>query len=212
MQHVLCYPNPVTFSINEVTIGISTSDILFHLASEEVSRQPADAPSDRLTRLAEHIVQQQLCVSPSLPLGPPERLVTHSYRIPSSLRRFYPLHPPATGAQLDLERMQQMELPVTPDILILPSDLKTFAKVRTRPAALGAEALARLPRDAHADGTAMSRTGLERRPLRQSGPPVQAQSQRHMGPRGDPSVPARRASHRRHVRFTFRQCCGRIKE
>ena len=140
MQHVLCYPNPVTFSINEVTIGISTSDILFHLASEEVSRQPADAPSDRLTRLAEHIVQQQLCVSPSLPLGPPERLVTHSYRIPSSLRRFYPLHPPATGAQLDLERMQQMELPVTPDILILPSDLKTFAKVRTRPAALGAGA------------------------------------------------------------------------
>ena len=58
---MLSYPNPVTFSINEVTIGISTNDILFHLASEEVSRQSADVPSDRLGRLAEHVVQQQMC-------------------------------------------------------------------------------------------------------------------------------------------------------
>ena len=58
----MCYPNPVTFSVNEVTIGVSTNDILLHLAAEEVIRQPADAPSDRMARLVEHVIHQRVYV------------------------------------------------------------------------------------------------------------------------------------------------------
>ena len=52
----------MTFSVNEVTIGVSTNDILLHLAAEEVSRQPADAPSDRMARLVEHVIHQRVYV------------------------------------------------------------------------------------------------------------------------------------------------------
>ncbi|RUS29659.1 DNA polymerase alpha subunit B N-terminal-domain-containing protein [Jimgerdemannia flammicorona] len=43
---------------------------------------------------------------------------------------FYPLFPPAPGDNLDFEHMPQIQLEVTPDVLILCSQLKYFAKVR----------------------------------------------------------------------------------
>ena len=101
-KDVLCYPNPVTFSINELTVGISTNDILMHLSREEVSRRgPNDIAVDRMARLAEHVLQQ---------------------------RHYYPLFPPAIGAQIDYCSSAPLCLPITPDLLILPSDLKCFAK------------------------------------------------------------------------------------
>lgn len=36
-QRVWCLSNPAIFRVNEVTFGITTNDVLFHLSGEEVS-------------------------------------------------------------------------------------------------------------------------------------------------------------------------------
>lgn len=43
---------------------------------------------------------------------------------------YYPLHPPAEDVNLDYEQFEKHALlPYNPDILVLPSDLRYFAKV-----------------------------------------------------------------------------------
>jgi len=95
---VLCYPNPVNLYINEVAIGISSVDVIFHLSSEEASRGLTD---NRINRLAGYLLDQ---------------------------RSFYPLFPPRPGTQLELPRLKQLDIPVTPDLMLLPSNLAPFAK------------------------------------------------------------------------------------
>ena len=47
-----------------------------------------------------------------------------------ALHSYYPLHPPADDVNLDYEQFEKHALlPYNPDILILPSDLRYFAKV-----------------------------------------------------------------------------------
>ena len=47
-----------------------------------------------------------------------------------ALYSYYPLHPPAEDVNMDYERFEKYAfLPCNPDILILPSDLRYFAKV-----------------------------------------------------------------------------------
>lgn len=96
--------NPGTFEANQVKIGCCTVDILKHLSGEEMSRNPADGtPSDRMSRLANHILSQ---------------------------RRFYPLYPPVEGIPLDFSLAPEaLHISSIPDILILPSDMKYFVKV-----------------------------------------------------------------------------------
>ena len=48
---------------------------------------------------------------------------------------FYPLNPPAAGAMLDSSHADKLHLPITPDILLLPSDLNAFAKLVPLPSA-----------------------------------------------------------------------------
>ena len=48
---------------------------------------------------------------------------------------YYPMYPPAAGAMLDTSLASNLQLPVIPDILLLPSDLNPFAKLTTVPAA-----------------------------------------------------------------------------
>lgn len=94
--------NPGLFSLNELTIGCCTVDVLRHLSSEEVAQVPAGASSDRLARLASHIMGQ---------------------------RSFYPLFPAAAGVPLDLSlSVRAMPFSNQPDILITPSDLSPFVK------------------------------------------------------------------------------------
>jgi len=89
--------NPCTLRVNEVVIGISTTDILLNLSGNETS----NVSGDRLARMARHVVQQ---------------------------RSYYPLFPAADGTQLSMSHLQDLSLPVTPDVLILPSQLAPFAK------------------------------------------------------------------------------------
>lgn len=94
-------PNPAWLRVNEVTIGVSSSDALFDLSGDEVSA--GGQGTNRLARLAGHLLQQQ---------------------------SFYPLFPPPAGsaAQLDMRHAQRWGMPTTPDVLLVPSRLAQFAR------------------------------------------------------------------------------------
>ncbi|KAK6584869.1 hypothetical protein PZA11_003093 [Diplocarpon coronariae] len=109
--------NPMTLSLNEMAVGISSQDILTELrCSEVVGGKPKE--SSVLARLPTYLIEQ---------------------------RNFFPLFPPVdrenlpksgtssgipTGAMLDTSYLKLGELiNVRPDILIVPSALPPFAKV-----------------------------------------------------------------------------------
>ncbi|KAL2332688.1 hypothetical protein Fmac_013901 [Flemingia macrophylla] len=96
--------NPGIFEANEVKVGCCTVDILKQISGEEISRTAADGkPIDRLSRLVNHILNQQ---------------------------SFYPLYPPVESVPLDFSLAPEaLQLSLVPDILILPSDIKCFVKV-----------------------------------------------------------------------------------
>eukprot|EP00571_Detonula_confervacea_P012384 CAMPEP_0172302316 /NCGR_PEP_ID=MMETSP1058-20130122/4034_1 /TAXON_ID=83371 /ORGANISM="Detonula confervacea, Strain CCMP 353" /LENGTH=749 /DNA_ID=CAMNT_0013012741 /DNA_START=64 /DNA_END=2313 /DNA_ORIENTATION=- len=98
-RRVHCVSNPCTLQINDVTIGVTSTDVLFHISSDECNANLA--PGTRLTRIAQHLIQQ---------------------------RSYYPLFPAAKGASLDLSKSKQWEMPIQPDILIVPSKLASFAR------------------------------------------------------------------------------------
>ncbi|KAI8323974.1 hypothetical protein GQ54DRAFT_257296 [Martensiomyces pterosporus] len=92
--------NPAQVSINGVVFGIANIDVLFHLVKEEVSRLPA--LSDRLPRLAWHLVEQ---------------------------RHFYPLSPPpADCAGILASFDSKLGMLAMPDILVTPSQLRHFVR------------------------------------------------------------------------------------
>ncbi|KAJ2788146.1 DNA-directed DNA polymerase alpha subunit pol12 [Coemansia interrupta] len=94
-------PNPAHVSVNGVAVVLANIDVLFHLVKQEVSRLPGF--SDRLPRLAWHLVEQ---------------------------RHLYPLSPPPPDAPAILaEHDASLRLHVMPDILVVPSQLRHFARV-----------------------------------------------------------------------------------
>ncbi|GAV90433.1 DNA_pol_E_B domain-containing protein/Pol_alpha_B_N domain-containing protein [Cephalotus follicularis] len=96
--------NPGNFEANGVKVGCCTVDVIKQLGGEEIARNSADgAPSDRISRLASHILNQ---------------------------RSFYPLYPPAEIVPLDFSLAPEaLDISSIPDILIIPSDMKYFIKV-----------------------------------------------------------------------------------
>jgi DNA polymerase alpha subunit B len=109
--------NPMTLSINEMNLGISSQDVLYELRSEElVGPRPADG--GLLSRLSRYVVEQRHY----FPLFPP------------TVRKKLPrvgagdANPP--GASLDVGYLGLAEMVHTrPDVLVLPSSLPPFAKV-----------------------------------------------------------------------------------
>ncbi|XP_031561015.1 DNA polymerase alpha subunit B-like [Actinia tenebrosa] len=92
--------DPCSLLVNNIVIGITSTDVLLNLGSEETASPPGS--SDRLGRLVKHLLYQ------------------HSY---------YPLHPTSEDINMDYEKFaSHASLPCTPDILILPSDLRYFTK------------------------------------------------------------------------------------
>ncbi|EEF47552.1 DNA polymerase alpha subunit B [Ricinus communis] len=105
LQHqIRSLTNPGIFEANQVRVGCCTVDIIKQLGSEEMSRNPTDGtPSNRMSRLANHILSQ---------------------------RSFYPLYPPAEDVPLDFSLAPEaLHIPSVPHILIVPSDMKYFIKV-----------------------------------------------------------------------------------
>merc|ERR1712238_522780 len=93
--------NPSTIQLNDVTIGVTSTDALLHLSTEEINANLP--PGSRLTRLAEHFLEQ---------------------------RSYYPMYPPPAnfGMNVDVMKREAYSIPVQPDLLILPSKLTSFAK------------------------------------------------------------------------------------
>ena len=83
-----------------------------------------------MARLIQHLVDQRRCGgSPRLRLASDSVTrggwgVVHSY---------YPMSPPTLQMNLSYPHIDHIAMPVTPDVLLLPSDLKTFIKVRSDP-------------------------------------------------------------------------------
>eukprot|EP00076_Gallus_gallus_P035927 XP_025001465.1 DNA polymerase alpha subunit B isoform X2 [Gallus gallus] len=93
-------PDPCTLDINGVVLGLTSTDLLFHMGAEEISS--SSGTSDRFTRILQHILTQ---------------------------RSFYPLYPPAEEMNVDYESFSSFaSLPVTPHVLIIPSELRYFVK------------------------------------------------------------------------------------
>ncbi|XP_078283843.1 DNA polymerase alpha subunit B [Rhinoraja longicauda] len=92
--------DPTTLSINGVVFGVTSTDVLMHMSAEEINSSLGG--SDRFTRILKHILTQ---------------------------RSYYPLYPPAEEMNMDYECFQMYaQLSVTPDILIVPSELRYFVK------------------------------------------------------------------------------------
>ncbi|KIJ59480.1 hypothetical protein HYDPIDRAFT_100652 [Hydnomerulius pinastri MD-312] len=113
-------PNPCRFSVNGVSFGATSVDVLFHLRKEEFFRRapevnpviPESEPAtDAMSNLARNILQQ---------------------------RSFYPIFPVplelAHEVNLDVTHSEALKLvqsedECVPDVLVIPSRLKQFSKV-----------------------------------------------------------------------------------
>ncbi|KAK7136079.1 hypothetical protein R3I94_014664 [Phoxinus phoxinus] len=91
--------DPCTLLIGNVTFGLTSTDILFHMGAEEIS---SGTGTERFSRIMKHMLTQ---------------------------RSYYPLYPPAEEVNMDYEKFQQFsQMNLTPDILIVPSELRYFIK------------------------------------------------------------------------------------
>ncbi|XP_058505261.1 DNA polymerase alpha subunit B [Solea solea] len=98
-KRVSLVPDPCTLLIDGVTFGLTSTDILFHMGAEEIS---CGTGSDRFSRILKHILTQ---------------------------RSYYPLFPPVEDVNMDYEKFQCFaQMPLTPDVLIIPSELRYFVK------------------------------------------------------------------------------------
>ncbi|KAF9187848.1 DNA polymerase alpha subunit B [Haplosporangium sp. Z 11] len=85
-----------------MVFAVNTSDILMHLSGDEIARNPTR--SDRMGRLSKYLVEQ---------------------------RHLHPVYPGLTSdveSGVDYNQYDLMDLRVSPDIVIVPSKLKHFAK------------------------------------------------------------------------------------
>eukprot|EP00632_Arachnochrysis_sp_CCMP2950_P014546 CAMPEP_0185697016 /NCGR_PEP_ID=MMETSP1164-20130828/5487_1 /TAXON_ID=1104430 /ORGANISM="Chrysoreinhardia sp, Strain CCMP2950" /LENGTH=279 /DNA_ID=CAMNT_0028363907 /DNA_START=560 /DNA_END=1399 /DNA_ORIENTATION=+ len=99
---VTSLPNPAMFQVNDVLVGVSSTDILFDLSHEELFFCCKDfngSSGSRVVRLASHVIDQ---------------------------RSFYPLSPP--GLALDIRSCEHLKMRRVPHLLLLPSKLAPFAQ------------------------------------------------------------------------------------
>lgn len=124
-KRIHCVPNPCTLRINDLTIGLTSTDVLLHMSQDEANANLE--PGSRMSRLAQHLVQQ---------------------------RSYYPLFPPpapssaaagaTTAPNLDLAHAEGWSMPVQPDVLLVPSKLAAFARpVLDRTVAINPGAISR---------------------------------------------------------------------
>ncbi|KAM4643634.1 DNA polymerase alpha subunit B [Amazona ochrocephala] len=99
-QRVHFVSDPCTLEVDGVVLGLTSTDLLFHMGAEEISS--SSGISDRFTRILKHILTQ---------------------------RSYYPLYPPSEELNIDYESFYSYaSLPVTPDVLVTPSELRYFIK------------------------------------------------------------------------------------
>jgi DNA polymerase alpha subunit B len=111
--------NPMTLSLNEVLLGISSQDILYELRNEELVGGKIEDTS-LLSRLSRYLLEQRHY----FPLFPPSDR--------SRLPKTGTAEGVPSGAMLDVSYLKLGEMiNVRPDVLVVPSALPPFAKVET---------------------------------------------------------------------------------
>lgn len=130
-KNATCVTNPITLSINELVVGISSQDILGEMQRQLVTAGSKGVADDLLARLTASVIEQRHFF-PVFPPLDPERLTQ-----PST----YPVNPDRVddpterrsapmGACLDTAYLKLADwIQVRPDLLILPSSLTPFAKI-----------------------------------------------------------------------------------
>ncbi|KAI1823158.1 DNA polymerase alpha/epsilon subunit B [Xylaria intraflava] len=108
--------NPMTLSVNEMVLGISSQDVLWDLRHEELV---GDKPitSNLMSRLSRYLIEQRHY----FPIFPPSSR--------SKLPKVGTADGTPTGAGLDTSYLKLGEMPVRPDVLVVPSALPPFARV-----------------------------------------------------------------------------------
>ncbi|KAK4998105.1 DNA-directed DNA polymerase alpha subunit pol12 [Elasticomyces elasticus] len=124
-KQVSVVTNPITLSINEIVVGMSSQDVLYELRQDNVvtgrGRQ-----EDLLARLAGQLIEQRHF----FPVYPP--LSRSALPAPTQIAGLDAKEEKrvASGASLDLGYLKLGEwLNVRPDVLVTPSVLTPFAKV-----------------------------------------------------------------------------------
>ena len=124
-KQVSVVTNPITLSINEFVVGMSSQDVLYELRHDNVLAGPG-RQEDLLARLAGQVIEQRHF----FPVYPPlsrSALPAPTQTVELDAKEEKRL---ATGACLDLSYLKLGEwLNVRPDVLITPSVLTPFAKV-----------------------------------------------------------------------------------
>jgi DNA polymerase alpha subunit B len=131
-KQVQVVTNPIILSINEMIVGISSQDVLYELRRENVyqaGQGQGTFGEDLLARLSGAVIEQRHF----FPVFPPQgrENLPKPAAIPGEIE---PDERLAVGANLDLGYLKLGEWPnVRPDVLILPSTLSPFTKVRRTP-------------------------------------------------------------------------------
>jgi len=103
-KNVYLASDPCTLKVCGINFGMTSVDTLFHLGAEEISMSGGEGAPDRLSRLTSHLIDQ---------------------------KSFYPLYPGHETLCIDWESAEtglKMAKNHMPDVLIVPSNLKSFAK------------------------------------------------------------------------------------
>lgn len=103
-RRVSVVPNPSTFVVGGVVVGGTSTDVLFQLNAHDAMRNtPGGAKVEKIPRMASHLLEQ---------------------------RSYYPLFPAPDAADtpLELTQLPAAGMPVSPDVLLLPSKLRQFTK------------------------------------------------------------------------------------
>ncbi|GAP89080.1 putative DNA polymerase alpha subunit B [Rosellinia necatrix] len=109
--------NPMTLSINEMVLGISSQDILWDLRHEELVGSTPPTPN-LMSRLSRYLIEQRHY----FPVFPP---VDRSKLLKAGTEEGIP-----TGATLDTSYLKLGEMvEVRPDVVVIPSSLPAFARV-----------------------------------------------------------------------------------
>jgi DNA polymerase alpha subunit B len=133
-KQVQVVTNPILLSINEMVFGISTQDILSELRHSQVylpsTKGVRKINNDVMDRLTRHVIEQRHF----FPVFPPQARedLPKPTAIPGEVPEAGTEERLPVGASLDIGYLKLGEwINVRPDVLILPSALQPFAKVRT---------------------------------------------------------------------------------
>ncbi|KAF4551299.1 DNA polymerase alpha subunit B-like protein [Elsinoe fawcettii] len=125
-----CVTNPITLSINELVVGISSQDVLYEMQRQLVSQGNKGVADDLLARLTSSLVQQRHFFPVFPPLDPAKLPKPSGYKVETEGLNAEAEQRMAMGACLDTSYLKLGEwLHVRPDLLITPSVLTPFAKV-----------------------------------------------------------------------------------